>query len=271
MIEVLAIESLDLPELSPYRTLRRSEEHRQHGIFVAEGEKVVRRLLQSPLQVVSALLPEKWLPVYRTLLESRPERIPVYLADKRLLETLVGFTMYQGVLAIGRVPPPRTLAELLHLSSCPRLWVAADGLANAENLGALMRNCGAFGVQALLVDGNCSSPYLRRAVRSSMGVVFQLPVIEGLHLPDTLAELRGAGMRSFAAHPHTTRQLLSHADLRGDSCLVFGSEGHGLSPATLAACDEALVIPMQDGVDSLNVGSAAAAFLYEASRQRGRA
>src|SRR5688500_20080456 len=104
MFKVEPIISLDAPELEPYRTMRRSETHRSRQIFVAEGEKVVRRLLESSLPVISVVLPEKWLQEYRPLLESRPEMITAYLADKTLLESLVGFSMYQGVLAIGRIP-----------------------------------------------------------------------------------------------------------------------------------------------------------------------
>ncbi len=149
-----------------------------------------------------------------------------------------------------------------------------------------MRNCVAFGVQALIVGETSSSPYLRRAVRNSMGTIFQLPVIElaklgqrhqftvkphavKLTLVECLKELRGRGVRCIAAHPRTENKL-SQADFSGDCCLVFGSEGDGISPAVLEACDEAVAIPMPPEVDSLNVGAAAAVFLYEVNRQRGK-
>src|SRR5438093_1287411 len=102
MFHVQRIESFELPELQPYRTMRRQVEHREQGIFVAEGEKVVRRLLESHLTVVSLLLPEKWLRELEPLLQARPEDIHVYLAEKELLETLTGFSMYQGLLAVGK-------------------------------------------------------------------------------------------------------------------------------------------------------------------------
>jgi tRNA G18 (ribose-2'-O)-methylase SpoU len=269
MLRVQPIATLDAPELAPYRTLRRQLEHRAQGIFVAEGEKVVRRLLESSLPVVSLLLPAKWLGEYETLCAARPEEIDVYVAEKALLETLTGFSMYQGVLAMGRVPPEPGLEGILKTERRPWLFVAADGLSNAENLGALVRNCGAFGVQGLLVSGTSASPFLRRAVRSSMGVIFRLPVVEGLQLPEALDRLRAAGVRCVAAHPRTNQRFLTQADFTGDCCIVFGSEGAGLSPEVLAACDEAAAIPMAAGVDSVNVGSAAAVFLYEARRQRG--
>ena len=262
------IDSFDLPELQPYRTMRRQHEHRQQGIFVAEGEKVVRRLLESRFTVVSVVLPEKWFRDLEPLLQARPEEIRVYIAEKPLLETLTGFSMYQGLLAVGKVPPQPSLEEVIARSPQPRLFIAADALSNAQNMGALVRNCAAFNTQALIVGETCSSPFLRRAVRGSMGAIFQLPVVETPNLAQTLQALRHQGIRCIAAHPHADGKILSQADLRSDCCIVFGSEGYGLAPAVLAACDDAAAIPMPETVDSLNVGSAAAVFLYEANRQR---
>jgi tRNA G18 (ribose-2'-O)-methylase SpoU len=264
------IESFDLPELQPYRTMRRQAEHRQQGIFVAEGEKVVRRLLESKFSVISVLLQEKWVRELDPLLRPRAEKIQVFVAEKALLETLTGFSMYQGLLAVGKVPPLPTLADVVTRSTLPRLMVAVDACSNAENLGALVRNCAAFNAQAMIVGETCSSPFLRRAVRVSMGAIFQLPVVEADSLPKALRELSARDIRCIAAHPHADGRTLSQANLTGDCCLVFGSEGYGLSPAVLAACDEAAAIPMPPTVDSLNVGSAAAVFLYEANRQRRR-
>jgi TrmH family RNA methyltransferase len=103
-----------------------------------------------------------------------------------------------------------------------------------------------------------------------MGTVFQLPIHETPDLVATLGQLRELGVVSLAAHPHVTGRTLAQAELAGSRCLVFGSEGQGLSPAVLAACDDAAAIPMTPQVDSLNVASAAAVFLYEAQQQRGR-
>lgn len=287
MLRVQTITSLDQPELAPYRTMRRSAEHEAQGIFIAEGEKVTRRLLESNFTVVSIVLPEKWLETYRPLLEARPEAVSVYLAEKPLLETLVGYSLFQGVLSVGRIPSPASIEEILARSARPHLLAAIDGLSNAENLGAVVRNCVAFDVQALLVGETCSSPYLRRSVRNSMGAIFQLPVWEikmanaaaqlrrddppPFSLAQTLRDLRTRGIRCLAAHPHADGKILSQADFAGDCCLVFGSEGNGISKTVLEACDEAVAVPMANGVDSLNVGAAAAVFLYEANRQRNQA
>jgi tRNA G18 (ribose-2'-O)-methylase SpoU len=270
MLRVRRIDTLDLPELAPYRTMRRPLEHRQQGIFVAEGEKVVRRMLDSDLTILSLLLPEPWFHAHEPLLAARREEIAVFLADKALLEQLIGFAMYQGVLGVARVPPPLALEELLPRSPRPRLLVAIEGLANAENVGALIRNCAAFGVQGLIVGETCSSPWLRRSVRSSMGTIFKLPCVETPNLVTALSWLGREGVRCVAAHPRSDGATLARADLRGDCCLVFGAEGAGLSSAVLDVCAEAAAIPMHNDVDSLNVGSASAVFLYEANRQRGR-
>ena len=277
MLHIHKIASLELPELAPYRTLRRAAEHAAQGIFVAEGDKVVRRLLESDFGVLSVLLPESRVAEFELLLRKRPEKdIPVFAVTKKsVLEELVGFEMFQGVLAIGKIPAVVTLETILRENAGPKLFAAVDGLTSAENIGLLVRNCAAFGVQALIVGETSSSPFLRRAVRNSMGTIFQLPVVElksagseGATLPAALRALRGRGVHCIAAHPHTDRKILSQANFKRDCCVVFGSEGNGLSAEVLAACDEAMAVPMAPGVDSLNVGAAAAVFLYEAARQR---
>jgi len=268
VFHVRRIDSLELPELQPYRTMRLQREHRQQGIFVAEGEKVVRRLLNSNFIVLSVLVPETWVTALAPVLQARSEDIPVFVAPKGVLESMTGFSMYQGLLAVGKIPRNPSLDEVLALGARPWLLAAADGLSNAENVGVLARNAAAFGAHALIIGETSGSAFLRRAVRSSMGAVFRLPVLEPANLVETLGELRRRGIRCVAAHPRARGRTLPEADLAGDCCVVFGSEGEGLSATVLAACDEALSIPMSPGVDSLNVASAAAAFLYEATRQR---
>jgi tRNA G18 (ribose-2'-O)-methylase SpoU len=170
---------------------------------------------------------------------------------------------------LGKIPLQANLDSVLAQSSSPRLFVAIDGLANSENLGVLVRNCAAFGVQALFVGETSSSPYLRRAVRNSMGTVFTLPVVHCGNLVQTLILLRQSHQfKIIAAHPHAEEHDIQHTDFSPHCCIVFGSEGNGISPQVLSACDSAAAIPMQQGVDSLNVANASAVFLYEAMRQR---
>jgi tRNA G18 (ribose-2'-O)-methylase SpoU len=285
MFRIEKISSLDLPELAPYRTLKRSAEHDALGIFIVEGDKVLHRLLASDFTVVSVLLLEERLPEFEPLLRARPEKeIAVFVCARPAFAELVGFEIYQGVLAIAKIPAPLSLEKILADSERPRFFVALDGLSNAENIGLLMRNCVAFGVQALIMGETCASAFLRRTVRNSMGAIFKLSVFEvGSSrrddrtaqravptLTQTLRELRAHSVRCIAAHPHTDKKVLSQADFTKDCCIVFGSEGHGISKPILAACDEAVTIPMANEVDSLNVSAAAAVFLYEAQRQRNK-
>jgi tRNA G18 (ribose-2'-O)-methylase SpoU len=271
MLRIQKISSLDLPELAPYRSLKRSAEHAKLGIFVVEGDKVLHRLLDSGFTVVSVLLTGERLAEFEPRLRARPEKgVTIFVCDKTVMTELVGFEIYQGVLAIAKTPAPLTLGKILGTGPRPRLFVALDGLSNAENVGLLMRNCVAFGVSALLLGETCCSAFLRRTVRNSMGAIFKLPVLESPNLVQTLHDLRAHGVRCIAAHPHTDKQVLSQADFTGDCGVVFGSEGHGISKEVLAACDEAVAIPMANEVDSLNVSAAAAVLLYEVNRQRGK-
>jgi len=271
MFHLRQIDSLEAPELAPYRTLRRSADHARQGIFVAEGDKVVRRLLQDTrFGVVSVVLPPDRVEEFTPLLNARTEHLDVFVTNRETLASLIGFVLFQGVLAIGRIPPAPSLEDLLKTSRRPVLLVAADELSNAENIGALARNCAAFGVGALIIGETCASPWLRRSVRSSMGNIFQLPVIQANRLALTLRHLREAGIRVIAAHPNAERRTLIHSNFAGDCCIVMGSEGTGIRPEVLAECHEAVAIRMPASVDSLNVTSASSVFLFEASRQRGR-
>src|SRR2546423_7985556 len=145
MFEAHPIDSLDDARLAPYRTMRRQFDHYEQEVFVAEGQKVVRRLLESPIQVISVLMPAPKLAEFESLLKARRELIPVFTGAKALLEQLTGFSMYQGVLALAKVPPPTTLEDLLSTPRlvgrlappAARLFVALEGLSNAENLGVI--------------------------------------------------------------------------------------------------------------------------------------
>ena len=269
MITTVSITSLNHPDLTPYRTLRQSVEQFRKGMFIAEGTMVVQRLLESTNSIVSVLITPEWLEDYRERLAARPEQITVYVGKKELLNTIVGYNLHQSIMALGKIPAQETLDSVLAQSPPPRLFVAMDGLANAENIGVLVRNCTAFGVQAILVGETSSSPYLRRAVRNSMGTIFKMPVVHCTKLAETLAALqRTYEFKIFAAHPHTDEHSIQRTDFSGNCCLVFGSEGNGVSPEVLSVSDSPVAIPMQRGVDSLNVASASAVFLYEVLRQR---
>ena len=270
ILQIQPVQSLDLPELALYRTLKRVEEHERAGVRVAANSKVIKRLLASKFTVVSALLTPVWLEKLEPQLRARPEaELPVYIAEPKVLETITGYVMHQGALAVARIPPLPDLETLLKNSPRPLLLAAVEGLASAENLGAVVRSCAAFGAHCLIVGETCGSPFQRRAVAGSMGTIFEQPVVRVANLVETLAALQARGMRCLAAHPRHDAKKLATVDLRGDCCLLFGAEGPGLTAKALAACDDMVEIPMPSHMNSLNVAVATGVFLYEATRQRG--
>jgi len=268
------IDSLEIPELQPYLTLRRPADHIREGIFVAEGEKVVRRLIDSDLDILSFLLTETWYEAlfHGGLIRARrmnpPTPVKIFIAPKDLLHSIVGFSLHQGIMAVAKVPNQIPLERLIRSVSKPHLLVALDGLVNAENVGVVVRNSSAFGADAIIVGETSSSPYLRRAVRNSMGAVFSLPVLHVENLAETLSLLKETyGTKSIAAHPHGTSSIYG-LNFKTNACIVLGHEGLGVSRKVLEACTEHAAIPMLNGTDSLNVASASAVFLYEAAKQR---
>jgi tRNA G18 (ribose-2'-O)-methylase SpoU len=268
ILRIQPVESLDAPELAVYLTLRRVEEHERAGVLVAANIKVVKRLLASRYTVVSALLTSAWLEKLESELRARPEDIVVYVAEQKVLETITGYKLHQGALAVAKIPPQPDFETLLKNSPRPLLLAAVEGIASAENLGAVVRSCAAFGAHFLIVGETCGSPFQRRAVSGSMGTIFEQPVVRVQNLVETLAELRARGVLCLAAHPRPGAKKLASVDLRGDCCLVFGAEGPGLTASALAACNDMTEIPMPSYMNSLNVAVAAAVFLYEVSRQR---
>ncbi len=272
------VTNLDVRGVEPYRTLRRQETHLREGIFVAEGEKVVRRLFSSGLKVRSMLLTPEW---FGALFPDGPAAggpaafisgATIYIAPKGLLEKIVGFNLHQGIMAVAETPPELTPDGLIaSATGGARLMVALDDLVNAENVGLVARNCAAFGVDALICGETSSNPYLRRAVRASMGTVFGLAIHLSPDLVETLAALTSrAGVTTVAADPGGDVSLYA-SGLKGSVCVVLGHEGSGIRPAVLSACRRRVAIPMWRGTDSLNVSSACAVFLSEARRQRDHA
>ncbi|MBL6763408.1 MAG: RNA methyltransferase [Verrucomicrobiae bacterium] len=269
MLHVHTIDDLGHPELRPYMSLRQEAEHRRQGIFAAEGAKITVRLLESTLSVRSLLLPEPWLEKLRPMLERRTEEIHAFIAQRTESEKLTGLPMYQGVTSIGNIPAAPSMDEIFAQAPGPRLFVATDDLTGSDNMGTVARNGVAFGADAMIVGDTCCSAWLRKSVRTSMGTLFKIPILESDDLPATLRNLRKSGVHIVAAHAHTDQRRLSDVDLTGDVCIVLGSEGNGLRESVLAECDDHALIPMHNNVDSLNVGSAGSVFLYEVARQRG--
>lgn len=262
------ISSLETPELHPYRTLRRPQEHLAQGIFVAEGEKVVRRFLVSDWQVVSLLMTQVWFDeVIPSIHESRLDGVEIFIGAHDLLNTIVGFPLHQGIMGIGKVPREQSLEDSIARLPVSHFLVALDGLVHAENVGAVVRNCAGFGVDGILVSRTSASPYLRRAVRNSMGGVFKVPVVHVEDLATSLDWLKNNhGTRIIIADAHGD-QTIYETNFSGPICISLGNEDAGVSESVEAVATERVQIPMHKSTDSLNVASASAVMLYEARRR----
>lgn len=256
--------------MAPFRDMRSQVDQLSVGTFIAEDPKVVQRLLRSHIEVLSVVMSPDWRPRLEPFVAARANPPTLLVVEKRLLEQITGYRLYQGVMALARVPAPIPEESLLSSTKAGkhRLLLVADGLTNAENVGSLIRSAVAMGVDTLVSGENSAHPYLRRSVRSSMGNIFQLPYFRATDLVGTLRRLESAGIPCLAAIPRPSARTLWETDFDRDLAIVLGAEGPGVRPEVAAACSGAVSIPMDSGVDSLNVGSAAAVLLAECARQR---
>lgn len=239
------------------------------GIMVVQGEKNTRRLLASRFQTRSLLGSPEWIDALEPFWRPRLGTIQLYRASRAALREKLGYRMYQDVMAVGVLPRSPRLEEVLMTANRPATFVALDGIANAENLGVIVRAAGAMGVDGLLVDRTSCSPFLRRASRCAMGALFELPTLENRDLTQDLPYLRRRDFRIVGACLGPASIRLDRVPLDGDCVLVFGAEGDGIRPEVVACCDRLASIPMSRGMDSLNVASAASIFFYEVARRRG--
>jgi tRNA G18 (ribose-2'-O)-methylase SpoU len=226
----------------------------RRGVVIAEGANVVARLIGSRYPVRAVFGVASRIDALRGELDSLD--VPVFVADKWVLSAVVGFRVTRGVLASASRPGSLDARALL---AAARHVAVLEGLNDFENLGALFRNAAAFGVDAVLLDRRCADPLYRRSVRVSMGHVLRVPfaVLPG-RWPHALHAVRDAGLRLLALTPRSSATALRDIDVPTRWAVLVGAEGPGLSDGALAAADEQLRIPMADGVDSLNVATAAA-------------
>jgi tRNA G18 (ribose-2'-O)-methylase SpoU len=243
---------------------------REPGFFIAEGEKTVERLLQSGIEIISLFLTEEHFEKRTQLVESHDQdaEATVFIASKKSMEKIVGFTLHQGILAAARIPAEPSLQQLIDTVAKPHLFVILDGIADAENVGSLYRTALALGATAVIIDDQTVSPWIRRGVRVSMGAVFRLPTIT-MNLLEAIRMLRNSQISVIAAAlDDASMPLWSDGHLQDSVAIVFGSEGYGISDEVKNECSMRMEIPMQNAVDSLNVGVAQGIFLYEVMRQR---
>jgi tRNA G18 (ribose-2'-O)-methylase SpoU len=259
------------PRLADYVALtdvarRRSSEVRAHdeaeyGIFVAEGEPVVRRALACSYRMRSLLVDAKRVDQLADV--TAQSDAPTFVAGPALLRDLTGFHVHRGVLASFARKTPLSVADLLAQS---RRLLVCEALTSTTNLGAVLRSSAALGMDGVLLSPDCCDPLYRRAVRVSMGESLRLPIARAAGWPEPLADVRAAGFTVLALTPAETAPALPDvlAGLTSAQriALLLGEEGPGLRADSLAAADERVRIPMHGGVDSLNVAAAATIACY---------
>ena len=274
------IETLNDKRLDPYARLTdvqlRSRIEPENAVFIAESVEVIIRAIDGGMQPLSLLTAEKFLPQLGSALDklrqANPEA-PVFVAPEDEMQQLTGFELTRGALAAFRRPPERTVAEVAGGDDAHLVAILED-IRNHTNVGAIFRSAAAIGADAVLASPACYDPLYRRAVRVSMGTVFQVPWARIGTDPhdwsrDGIPELHELGYTVAAMA--LSDDSIPLDDPRLKQCdklaLVFGTEGDGLSPKTIARCDYTVRIPMQHGVDSLNVAASSAVALWELRRR----
>ena len=276
MPNIIEITDLADPALDVYARLTeaqlRNRLRPEDGLFIAESPKVIGYALDAGYAPVSLLLERRHIAGKAATLLARVGEVPVYTAEPALLERLTGYPLTRGVLcAMRRRPLPGAEA----LCRDARRVAVLEGIVDTTNIGAIFRSAAALGVDAVLLSPSCCDPLNRRAVRVSMGTVFQVP---WTYLGDSPADWPEAGLKRLKALGFESVALaLSDDSLDIDDpalasrprlALVLGTEGDGLAPATIARCDFTARIPMAHGVDSLNVAAAGAVAFWELCRRK---
>lgn len=264
---VIRIESLDHPGALPYGALTeaqlRNRLEPEKGIFIAESPKVIRVALAAGYQPISLLCEERHITGDAAdIIASCPE-MPVYTADRQLLASLTGYTLTRGVLAAMHRQPFRPLSDLLR--DAHRI-VVIDSVVDTTNIGAIFRSAAALGIDAVLLTQSSCDPLNRRAVRVSMGTVFQVP---WAWLDGPLNTLRDYGFKTVAMALTDKSVPLDYPPLKEEPrlALIMGTEGDGLAQSTIEEADYTVRIPMAHGVDSLNVAAATAVACWELRRR----
>ncbi|MDD6065873.1 MAG: RNA methyltransferase [Firmicutes bacterium] len=271
MPNIIEITDFAAPELDVYARLNENQLLNRHepekGLFIAESPKVVERALDAGYIPVSLLLERKHIAGQAKDLIARCEGIPVYTADFEVLTRLTGFQLTRGVLCAMHRPPLPSVEEVC---TGARRIAILENVMNPTNVGAIFRSAAALNMDAILLTPACSNPLYRRAIRVSMGTVFQIPWTflggettswpsEGLRLLKSLGFRTAAMALSDCSIPIDDPQLMTEQKL----AILLGTEGDGLASGTIAECDYTVRIPMSHGVDSLNVAAASAVAFWQ--------
>ncbi len=249
------------PRIAAYRDVKERDLVGRQGLFIAEGEVVLRHLLTSArLETVSVLLAENRAEKLAPVAEAARPDAPIYVASRAVMDRIVGFPMHRGVLALGRQTAPPSAEALLAALPQRATILALFGIANHDNMGGLFRNAAAFGAKAVLLDAHCCDPLYRKAIRVSVGAALITPFARFAEADDPIDLLQRFDVAPLALSPSGAEDLARLAPPL-KVALLLGTEGPGLPPALLARC-RSVRIPMAEGFDSLNVATAGAVALH---------
>jgi len=250
------------PRVSGFRDIRERDLTGRQGLFVAEGEVVVRVLAStaSLCRPRALLVADKRLAGLSDVIAAWPEDAPVYAAGQAVLDRIAGFPLHRGILALGEKAAPRPLETALEGLGEDDVLVVAAGIGNHDNMGGLFRNAAAFGARAVVLDDRCCDPFYRKAIRVSVGAVLRTPLVHGGPLEDLVERLLAAGIEVLAFTPSASQPLSAYRR-RGPVAVLLGTEGPGLPPSVIARC-RPIGIPMAGGFDSLNVAATGAVALH---------
>lgn len=271
MPHIMEITDISAPELDVFARLTeaqlRSRQEPEKGIFIAESPKVIGRALDAGYEPVSLLMERRQIEGQARDIIARCGEVPVYTAGRALLAGLTGYELTRGVLCAMRRPELPSVEELC---AHARRVAVLEGIVDSTNIGAIFRSAAALNMDAVLVTPSCSDPLYRRAVRVSMGTVFQVPWTRiGNEVSDWpgqgLRRLRRLGFKTAAMALSETAISIEEPALCGEErlAIVLGTEGDGLADGTIAGCDYTVRIPMAHHVDSLNVAAASAVAFWQ--------
>lgn len=251
--------SINDEKFKPYLRLRKSELSISLGeeYFVAESSRVFEHLLNSSLEIHSVLITPKWLA--KTNLELLEKKVPhdkVYLTTEKNMESIVGFNLHQGVMAIAKRPISTSIEEL------DSRIIVLNGIVNPENVGSIVRTGVSFGFNSYLADQFSSHPFHRRAVRVSMGNVFQTKTLQVDNLLENLHKLKDMGYAVYGADSRVASQNIEKFQFAEKYALIIGSEFKGMSPEIIECCDAIIQINTDYPI---NASHAASIFMYQAS------
>lgn len=259
-MNAIQIDDPDDERVEPYRSIRERDLVGRGGRFIAEGKVVLQILLRSEDYLPeSVLLLRRRLPAMADLLATRPG-IPVYVAEDAVMESIAGFHVHRGILALGRRRDVSTPVSLLHDLPDRALVVVCVGISNHDNIGSIFRNAAAFGCGAVLLDATCCDPLYRKSLRVSVGGVLKVPFARFADLAEARGKLAAADFREFALSPRGGTDI-SRIPPGGRTAIYLGSEGAGL-PHEIMRGIPTVRIPISSDFDSLNVAAASAIALH---------